>query len=219
MRVVLLGAPGAGKSTQARFICEAFGIPQISTGDMLRAAMRERTPLGLKIEGDMKAGNLISDEIVIELMRDRLRAPDCCNGYLFDGFPRTIAQAEVMRDCGIAVDVVLEFDVPDAEIVGRMSGRWVHPPSGRSYHVRFNPPRTAGRDDVSGELLVQRDDDKVDTVLHRLAIFHAESRPLGAFYSDWAEALPEAPRYSRISGVGSVGAVREAVFSVLQRPV
>ena len=219
MRIVLLGAPGAGKSTQARFICEAFGIPQISTGDMLRAAMRERTPLGLKIEDDMKAGNLISDEIVIELMRDRLRTADCRDGYLFDGFPRTIAQAEIMRASSIAVDVVLEFDVPDAEIVGRMSGRWVHPPSGRSYHVRFNPPRTAGRDDVSGEPLVQRDDDKVDTVLHRLAIFHAESRPLGAFYSDWAEALPEAPRYWRINGVGSVGAVREAVFSVLHRPV
>ena len=216
MRIVLLGAPGAGKSTQARYLCEAFGIPQISAGDMLRAAMRECTPLGVKIMDDMKAGNLVSDNLVIELIRQRLEAADCQNGFLFDGFPRTIAQAETMRDSGIVVDHVLAFEVPDADIVGRMSGRRVHPASGRSYHIRFNPSRVEGIDDVSGEPLVQREDDKVDTVLHRLAVYRTESRPLGGFYANWAQADATAPRYRAIVGTGSVESVRTAVFSVLE---
>ena len=217
VRILLLGAPGAGKSTQARFICEAFGIPQISTGDMLRAAMRERTPLGVKIEDDMKAGNLVSDSLVIELAEARLRAEDCRGGFLFDGFPRTLAQAKAVRAAGIAIDHVLEFDVPDAEIVGRMSGRRVHPASGRSYHINFNPPRVDGVDDVSGESLVQRDDDRVDTVMRRLEIFRKENQPLSTFYSDWVMAGGDAPKVSPINGVGAVSAVRELVFSALNR--
>lgn len=216
MRILLLGAPGAGKSTQARFICEAFSIPQISTGDMLRAAMRERTPLGVKIEDDMRAGNLVSDSLVIELAEARLLDEDCRGGFLFDGFPRTLAQAKAVRAAGITIDHVLEFDVPDAEIVGRMSGRRVHPASGRSYHIRFNPPRVDGFDDVSGEPLVQRDDDRVDTVMRRLEIFRRENQPLSAFYSDWAMAGGDAPKVSRINGVGTLDVVRAAVFSALK---
>lgn len=219
MKIVLLGAPGAGKSTQARFLCDVFGIPQLSTGDMLRAAMRARSPLGLKIEADMKAGNLISDEIVIELAQARLREEDCQHGFLFDGFPRTQVQAEVMRAHGIDVDHVLDFDVPDTEIVTRMSGRRVHAASGRSYHLSFNPPRVAGVDDVTGEALVQRDDDSVDIVKRRLAIYQQESRPLGAFYSSWSGADPQAPRFARIDGVGSVDSVRSRVFSALKEVV
>lgn len=215
MRIVLLGAPGAGKTTQARFISDAIGIASLSTGDMLRAAMRQRTPLGLRIEDDMKAGNLISDAIVIELVRERLRDADCRAGCIFDGFPRTLAQAEAMRAEGIDIDHVLNVDVPDADIVARMSGRRVHPPSGRSYHVRFNPPRVEGRDDVTGEPLVLRDDDAADTVLRRLALYRRESYPLGAFYSSWADADPRAPRFTRIDGVRDVDAVRVEVFSAL----
>ena len=215
MRIVLLGAPGAGKSTQARFLSAAFGIPQLSTGDMLRAAMRDRTPLGLQIESDMKAGNLISDSIVIELARDRLGEEDCRAGYLLDGFPRTLVQAEAMRTKGLAVDHVLALEVSDAEIVMRMSGRRVHPTSGRSYHLQFNPPQREGRDDVTGEPLVQREDDAAETVLRRLALFQRESFPLGGFYSQWAETDPAAPRFHRIDGVGEVDAVRTVVFSAL----
>lgn len=217
MRVVLLGAPGAGKSTQARFICEKFGVPQLSTGDMLRAAMRERTPLGLKVEQDMKAGNLVSDAIAIELVRERLRSDDCSKGFLLDEFPRTLAQAEEMRATGMAIDYVLKLDVPDSEIVGRMEGRRVHPSSGRSYHIRFNPPRVENQDDVSGEPLVQREDDKAETVMRRLGIYHRESASLGGFYSRWAEAGGSAPEFRQIDGVGSVDAVRHAVFATLNK--
>ncbi|WP_319239905.1 adenylate kinase [uncultured Propionivibrio sp.] len=215
MRIVLLGAPGAGKTTQARFMSDAFGIPSLSTGDMLRAAMRQRTPLGLRIEDDMKAGNLISDAIVIELVRARLVETDCRGGWILDGFPRTLAQAEAMRAEGIDVDHVFDFDVPDAEIVIRMSGRRVHPASGRSYHVRFNPPRVDGVDDVTGEPLVLRDDDATETVLRRLALYRRESYPLGAFYSSWGDIDPQAPHFTRIDGIRDVDTVRAEVFSVL----
>lgn len=215
MKIVLLGAPGAGKTTQARFLCAAFGIPPLSTGDMLRAAMRERTPLGLEVDADMRAGKLISDSIVIKLVGERIAADDCRHGFILDGFPRTLVQAEAMRTAGMVVDHVVELDVPDAGIVKRMSGRRVHPPSGRSYHVDFNPPRVDGIDDISGEPLVQRDDDTTEIVLRRLALFQRESRPLADFYSQWAETDKAAPRFHRIDGVGSVEAVRSSVFFAL----
>lgn len=184
---------------------------------MLRAAMRERTPLGLKVEQDMKAGNLVSDAIAIELVRDRLRSDDCIKGFLLDGFPRTLAQAEEMRAAGMAIDYVLKLDVPDSEIVGRMDGRRVHPSSGRSYHIVFNPPQVENQDDVSGEPLVQRDDDKADTVMRRLEVYHRESASLGAFYSHWAEAGGEAPEFRLVNGVGSVDVVRQLVFAALEK--
>ena len=218
MKIVFLGPPGSGKSTQARFVCEAFGIPQISTGDMLRAAMRDRTPLGMQVEKDMHAGNLSSDETVIGLAKHRLSEADCASGFLLDGFPRTLNQAQVMRSSGIAVDYVIEFDVPDREIVGRMGGRRVHPPSGRSYHILHNPPREEERDDATGEPLVIRDDDRVETVLHRLSLYHTESSPVGKFYADWNCFEDDSPAYLKINGVGAINDIRAMIFSALRQP-
>jgi adenylate kinase len=218
MRLILLGPPGAGKGTQAQFITEAHGIPQISTGDMLRAAVKAGTPLGLAAKKVMDSGGLVSDEIIIGLVKDRLTAPDCAKGYLFDGFPRTIPQADAMKDAGVALDYVLEINVPDAVIVERMSGRRVHPASGRTYHVKFNPPKVAGRDDVTGDALIQRDDDKEETVQHRLAVFHSQTEPLLAYYAKWAAAGDaRAPRYREVNGLGSVDEVRAACLAALSR--
>src|SRR5215469_14621697 len=217
MRLILLGAPGAGKGTQATFICQKYGIPQISTGDMLRAAVKAGTPLGLAAKKVMDSGALVSDEIIIGLVRDRLREADCAKGYLFDGFPRTIPQADSMKDAGVAIDFVLEIDVPDAAIVERMSGRRVHLASGRTYHVKYNPPRVADRDDVTGELLIQRDDDREETVLNRLAVYHAQTNPLIAYYAKWAETGdPLAPKYRKVDGMGSVDAIRAQVLAALK---
>jgi len=217
MRLILLGPPGAGKGTQAAFIKERFGIPQISTGDMLRAAVREGTPLGLAAKKVMDAGGLVSDDIIIGLVRDRLAQPDCAGGYLFDGFPRTIPQADAMKHAGVAIDFVLEIDVPDAEIVERMSGRRVHVASGRTYHVRFNPPRVAGLDDVTGEALIQRDDDREETVRKRLEVYHAQTRQLVDYYGQWAASSEAgAPRYRRIAGIGPVDTIRDRAFDALR---
>ena len=219
MRLILLGAPGAGKGTQANFIKEKYNIPQISTGDMLRAAIKAGTELGIAAKKVMDAGGLVSDDIMIGLVKDRLKEADCNNGYLFDGFPRTIAQADAMKEAGINVDYVLEIDVPDESIVERMSGRWSHPASGRSYHVKFNPPQVAGTDDVSGEALVQREDDKAETVKKRLAVYHNQTEVLLGYYNEWARSgLPGAPKYRRISGVGPVEAIRDAAFAALYEP-
>ncbi|MFO0010952.1 MAG: adenylate kinase [Betaproteobacteria bacterium] len=216
MRLILLGPPGAGKGTQAGFIKERFGIPQISTGDMLRAADKAGTPLGLAAKKVMDAGQLVSDDIIIGLVKERLKEPDCANGYLFDGFPRTIPQADAMKSAGVRVDVVLEIAVPDADIVERMSGRRVHVASGRTYHVRFNPPRQAGQDDQTGEPLVQREDDKEDVVRKRLEVYHAQTSVLVDYYSRWAAAgQTGAPRYARVSGVGPVEEIKQRVFDAL----
>ncbi|MCA3213208.1 MAG: adenylate kinase [Burkholderiales bacterium] len=216
MRLILLGPPGAGKGTQAGFIKERFGIPQISTGDMLRAAVKAGTPLGLAAKKVMDAGQLVSDDIIIGLVKERLKEPDCANGYLFDGFPRTIPQADAMKSAGVRVDMVLEIAVPDADIVERMSGRRVHVASGRTYHVRFNPPRQAGQDDQTGEPLVQRDDDKEDVVRKRLEVYHAQTSVLVDYYSRWAAAgQTGAPRYARVSGVGPVEEIKQRVFDAL----
>ena len=218
MRLILLGPPGAGKGTQATFIKEAYGIPQISTGDMLRAAVKAGTPLGLAAKKVMDSGALVSDDIIIGLVQERLKAPDCAQGYLFDGFPRTIPQADAMKDAGVAIEYVLEIDVPDAAIVERMSGRWVHPASGRTYHVRFNPPKVDGRDDLTGEPLIQRDDDKEDTVKKRLAVYHAQTEPLVAYYRQWAASGdPRAPKYRSVDGMGAVDAIKDAVLAALRR--
>src|SRR5690606_10490660 len=195
MRLILLGAPGAGKGTQAGFIKDKFNIPQISTGDMLRAAVKEGTPLGLAAKKIMDEGGLVSDDIIIGLVKDRLKQPDCANGYLFDGFPRTIPQADAMKEAGVVIDYVLEIDVPDAAIVERMSGRRVHPASGRTYHVTFNPPKAEGKDDVTGEELIQRDDDKEETVKKRLAVYHDQTEVLVDYYNKWAASgQPGAPK-------------------------
>ncbi|QOY95773.1 adenylate kinase [Massilia sp. UMI-21] len=216
MRLILLGAPGAGKGTQANFIKEKFNIPQISTGDMLRAAIKAGTELGMAAKKVMDAGQLVSDDIIIGLVKERLKESDCANGYLFDGFPRTIAQADAMKDCGVMIDYVLEIDVPDDLIVERMSGRRSHPASGRVYHTKFNPPKVEGVDDVSGEPLVQRDDDKEETVLKRLAVYHNQTEVLLGYYNNWAQSgLPGAPKYRKISGVGPVEGVRDAAFAAL----
>ncbi len=216
MRLILLGPPGAGKGTQAAFIKERFGIPQISTGDMLRAAVKAGTPLGVAAKKVMDAGGLVSDEIIIGLVRDRLREPDTVNGYLFDGFPRTIPQADALKQAGVDIDYVLEIDVPDADIIDRMSGRRVHAASGRTYHVRFNPPRAEGRDDVTGEPLIQRDDDKEETVRKRLDVYHAQTRALVDYYSRGAASgEPGAPKYRKISGVGSVDDIRKRALTAL----
>jgi adenylate kinase len=216
MRLILLGAPGAGKGTQAGFIKEKFGIPQISTGDMLRAAVKAGTPLGLTAKKVMDSGALVSDDLIINLVKERLQQKDCANGFLFDGFPRTIPQAQAMRDAGIDLDYVLEIDVPDDEIIQRMSGRRVHAASGRSYHVKFNPPKVAGKDDITGEDLVQREDDREDTVKKRLEVYHAQTEPLIAYYSEWAaEGDKRAPRYRRISGVAPVETIRDRAFAAL----
>ena len=217
MRLVLLGPPGAGKGTQAGFIRDAYGIPQISTGDMLRAAVKSGSPLGLAAKKVMDAGGLVSDDIIVGLVKDRLREPDCRSGYLFDGFPRTIPQADALRDAGVALDYVLEIDVPDAAIVERMSGRRVHPASGRTYHVKYNPPKVPDRDDVTGEPLIQREDDREDTVRKRLAVYHEQTEPLIAYYKEWAvTGDPQAPKYRKVDGLGSVEAIRDAVFAALR---
>jgi adenylate kinase len=217
MKLILLGAPGAGKGTQAQFIREKFSIPQISTGDMLRAAVKAGTALGLAAKQVMDAGGLVSDEIIIGLVSDRLQQDDCQAGYLFDGFPRTLPQAEAMKVAGVALDYVLEIDVADEEIIERMSGRRVHPGSGRTYHIRFNPPRVAGKDDVTGEDLMQRDDDQEETVRKRLQVYHSQTRPLLDYYRGWAASGdPRAPKCRRIAGVGSVDDIRKAAFEALQ---
>ena len=216
MRLILLGAPGAGKGTQANFIKEKYNIPQISTGDMLRAAIKAGTELGMAAKKVMDAGGLVSDDIMIGLVKDRLQADDCKNGYLFDGFPRTIAQADAMKDAGINVDYVLEIAVPDEAIVERMSGRRSHPASGRVYHIKFNPPKVDNVDDLTGEPLVQRDDDKPETVMKRLSVYHNQTEVLLGYYDKWAQSgLPGAPKYRRISGVGPVEQIREAAFAAL----
>ena len=216
MRLILLGPPGAGKGTQAAFIKDQFGIPQISTGDMLRAAVKAGTPLGLAAKKVMDSGQLVSDDIILGLVRERLKQPDCAKGYLFDGFPRTIPQAEAMKAAGVGLDYVLEIDVPDEEIVARMSGRRVHLASGRTYHVSFNPPKVAGKDDLTGEDLVQRDDDREETVRKRLQVYHSQTRPLVEYYARWAQqGDPQAPKYRRISGLGSVEQIRERALGAL----
>ncbi len=216
MRLILLGPPGAGKGTQANVIKERFGIPQISTGDMLRAAVKAGTPLGLAARKVMDAGQLVSDEIIIGLVKERLKEPDCSKGYLFDGFPRTIPQAEAMRASSVALDCVLEIDVADAEIITRMSGRRVHAASGRTYHVKFNPPAIPGKDDATGEELIQRDDDKEETVRHRLEVYHAQTRPLVDYYSQWADrGDAAAPKYRKISGTGSVEEISRRALAAL----
>jgi len=217
MRLILLGPPGAGKGTQATYIKEAYGIPQISTGDMLRAAVKAGTPLGLAAKKVMDSGALVSDDIIIGLVKERLTAADCATGYLFDGFPRTIPQADAMKDAGVRIDYVLEIDVPDAAIVERMSGRRVHLASGRTYHVTFNPPKVPGKDDVTGEDLIQREDDREETVKNRLAVYHAQTEPLVAYYQQWAATGdPRAPKYRSVDGLASVDAVREASLAALR---
>jgi adenylate kinase len=217
VRLILLGPPGAGKGTQAGFIRDAFSIPQISTGDMLRAAVKASTPLGLAAKKVMDSGALVSDDIIIGLVKDRLREPDCANGYLFDGFPRTIPQADAMKDAGVRIDYVLEIDVPDAAIVERMSGRRVHLASGRTYHIKYNPPKTPGRDDVTGEALIQRDDDREETVKKRLMVYHEQTEPLVAYYARWAASGDaKAPKYRRVDGIGSVDAIRTAALAALR---
>jgi len=217
MRLILLGPPGAGKGTQANVIKERFDIPQISTGDMLRAAVKAGTPLGIAAKKIMDSGQLVSDEIIIGLVNERLKQPDCARGYLFDGFPRTIPQAEAMRASAVAIEYVLEIDVPDAEIITRMSGRRVHLASGRTYHLKFNPPRVAGKDDASGEDLIQRDDDKEETVMSRLQVYHSQTRPLVEYYSGWAtRGEAGAPRYRKISGTGPVEEISRRALEALR---
>ncbi len=217
MRLILLGPPGAGKGTQANFIKEKFGIPQISTGDMLRAAVKAGTPLGLEAKKVMDAGGLVSDDIIIGLVKDRLQQDDCKAGYMFDGFPRTIPQADAMKDAGVPIDFVLEIDVPDAEIIERMSGRRAHLASGRTYHVKYNPPKVEGKDDVTGEDLVQRDDDKEETVKKRLDVYHSQTKPLVEYYSTWAASGDaRAPKVRKISGLGAVDAITANAFAALK---
>lgn len=217
MRLILLGAPGAGKGTQANFIKEKYNIPQISTGDMLRAAIKAGTEMGMAAKKVMDAGGLVSDDIIIGLVKDRLTESDCANGYLFDGFPRTIAQADAMKDAGVKLDYVLEIAVPDELIVERMDGRRSHPASGRVYHVKFNPPKAEGIDDLTGEALVQRDDDKAETVKKRLDVYHNQTEVLLGYYDDWAKSgQPGAPKFRRISGVGGVEEIRDNALSALE---
>ena len=216
MRVILLGGPGAGKGTQAAFITQRYGIPQISTGDMLRAAIKAGTPLGMAARTVMDRGDLVSDDIIIGLVKDRIRQPDCRPGFLFDGFPRTIPQAEAMKVSGVPIEHVVEVAVPDAVIVERMSGRRVHVPSGRTYHLKYNPPKRDMVDDVTGEALVQRIDDEEETVRKRLGVYHRQTEPLVDYYSRWAaQGDPRAPRYHRIDGLGTVEEVRDRVFAAL----
>ncbi len=216
MRLILLGPPGAGKGTQATFIKEKYNIPQISTGDMLRAAVAAGTPLGLAAKKVMDSGGLVSDDIIIGLVKDRLKQSDCENGYLFDGFPRTTPQADAMKDAGVVIDYVLEIDVPDEAIVERMSGRRVHPVSGRTYHVKFNPPKVEGKDDVTGEGLIQRNDDQEETVKKRLSIYHNQTEVLVGYYGDWAKSgRAGAPKYRKIAGVGPVEKIRDDAFAAL----
>jgi len=217
MRLILLGPPGAGKGTQATFICKQFAIPQISTGDMLRAAVKAGTPLGVAAKKVMDAGALVGDDIIIGLVKERIAQPDCANGFLFDGFPRTIVQADAMKTAGVKLDLVLEIDVPDEAIIERMSGRRVHPASGRSYHVKFNPPKVAGKDDVTGEDLIQRVDDEETTVRNRLQVYKNQTQPLVAYYSSWAATgATDAPRYRKISGTGSVDEITARALEALK---
>jgi len=216
MRLILLGGPGAGKGTQATFIKEKYGIPQISTGDMLRAAVKAGTELGVAAKKIMDAGGLVSDEIIIGLVKDRILEADCAKGFLFDGFPRTIPQADAMKAAGVPIDYVVEIDVPDEEIVKRMSGRRAHLSSGRTYHVIFNPPKVAGKDDATGEDLVQRPDDVEETVKKRLQIYHEQTKPLVEYYSKWQKSgVKNAPRCVKVAGVGSVESIRDKVFVAL----
>ncbi|WP_339487398.1 adenylate kinase [Pseudomonas sp. EL_65y_Pfl2_R95] len=214
MRVILLGAPGAGKGTQAGFITKKFAIPQISTGDMLRAAVKAGSPLGLKVKGVMDSGGLVSDEIIIDLIKERITQQDCANGFLFDGFPRTIPQAEALQQAGVTIDYVVEIAVADEEIVSRIAGRRVHPASGRVYHTEHNPPKVAGVDDETGEELIQREDDKEETVRHRLSVYHSQTKPLVDFYQKLA-AANGTPKYSAIAGVGSVDEITTKVLAAL----
>ncbi|MGX5218588.1 MULTISPECIES: adenylate kinase [Pseudomonas] len=214
MRVILLGAPGAGKGTQAGFITKKFAIPQISTGDMLRAAVKAGSPLGLKVKGVMDSGGLVSDEIIIDLIKERITQQDCANGFLFDGFPRTIPQAEALKQAGVNIDYVVEIAVEDEEIVKRIAGRRVHPASGRVYHTEYNPPKVAGKDDETGEELIQREDDKEETVRHRLSVYHSQTKPLVDFYQKMA-AAEGTPKYSAIAGVGSVDEITTKVLAAL----
>ena len=216
MRIILLGPPGAGKGTQAKFICDKYAIPQISTGDMLRAAVQAETPLGLQAKDIMASGGLVSDDLIIALVRDRISQADCDNGFLFDGFPRTIPQAEAMRASGVAIDHVLEISVDDEDIVSRLSGRRVHPASGRIYHVKFNPPREDGKDDETGEPLIQREDDQEDTVRNRLAVYHEQTEPLVGYYISLATQSEAAPKYSKVEGVGSLSDITARVFASLE---
>ncbi|MBS0587322.1 MAG: adenylate kinase [Proteobacteria bacterium] len=217
MRVILLGGPGAGKGTQANYIKEHFGVPQISTGDMLRSAVKAGTELGIMAKKIMDTGGLVSDDIIINLVKERIAEPDCANGFLFDGFPRTIPQADAMKAAGVPIDFVVEIDVADAEIVKRMSGRRVHPASGRTYHVDFNPPKTHGCDDVTGEPLIQRDDDKEETVRKRLQVYHEQTEPLVEYYSKWsANGGKGAPRYIKIAGIGTVEEIRDLILAALK---
>ena len=217
MRLILLGAPGAGKGTQAVFITEKFGIPQISTGDMLRAAIKAGAPLGLAAKKFMDAGALVPDDVIIGLVKERIKQSDAAKGFLFDGFPRTIPQADAMKSAGVMLDFVVEIDVEDAEIVKRLSGRRVHPASGRTYHVMFNPPKRSGKDDLTGEELVQREDDKEATVKNRLDVYHSQTKPLVTYYSNWAKSgLPGAPKYVKIAGVGSMESIRDRIFAALK---
>jgi len=214
MRVILLGAPGAGKGTQAGFITKKFSIPRISTGDMLRAAVKAGTELGLKAKSVMDAGGLVSDDLIINLVKERIAQPDCANGFLFDGFPRTIPQAEAMKEAGVSIDHVVEIAVDDEEIVQRIAGRRVHEASGRVYHVVYNPPKVAGKDDVTGEELVQRKDDTEETVRHRLSVYHSQTKPLVVFYQKLS-AVEGTTKYNAVPGVGSVGEITAMVFAAL----
>ncbi len=216
MRLILLGGPGAGKGTQANYIKEQYGIPQISTGDMLRAAVKAGTELGKKAKELMDAGALVSDDVIIGLVKDRIEEPDCENGFLFDGFPRTIPQADAMKEAGVPIEAVVDIDVPDEEIIKRMSGRRVHLASGRTYHLVFNPPKEEGKDDVTGEPLIQRDDDQEETVKKRLDVYHAQTEPLIGYYKDWEKSgEAAAPKYIGIEGVGKVEGIRDNIFAAL----
>ncbi|MGD8740137.1 MAG: adenylate kinase [Desulfobacterales bacterium] len=216
MRLILLGGPGAGKGTQANLVKDRYRIPQISTGDMLRAALKEGTELGLKAKEYMDAGKLVPDDVIIGLVKERIKEPDCESGFLFDGFPRTIPQADAMKEAGVPIDAVVDIDVPDEEIIKRMSGRRVHLASGRTYHVVFNPPKEEGKDDETGEPLIQRDDDQEETVRKRLEVYHAQTEPLVSYYQDWEKSGESAaPQYIRIDGVGKVDQIRDQIFSAL----
>ncbi|MEQ1598674.1 MAG: adenylate kinase [Methylotenera sp.] len=216
MRIILLGAPGAGKGTQATFIKEKFNIPQISTGDMLRAAVKAGTPLGLEAKGHMDSGGLVPDAVIIGLVSERIKEADCANGFLFDGFPRTIPQADAMKNAGVGIDYVVEINVPDSAIVERMSGRRSHPASGRTYHVKFNPPKVAGKDDVTGEDLVQRPDDAAETVMKRLEVYHSQTKPLVDYYVTWSKnGLAGAPKHVKVNGLGEMNSIRDSIFAAL----
>jgi adenylate kinase len=218
MRLILLGGPGAGKGTQANFIKDKYRIPQISTGDMLRAAIKAGTELGKKAKGFMDSGGLVPDEVIIGLVKERIKEADCQKGFLFDGFPRTIPQADAMKDAGVSIDAVVDIDVPDTEIIKRMSGRRVHLASGRTYHITFNPPKVEGKDDVTGEALIQRDDDQEETVRNRLDVYHAQTEPLIDYYKSWeSSGESAAPKYIRIEGVGKVEEIRDQIYSALDQ--